>query len=74
MAETFATAGLGRADAHSAADALVAADAQGSPSRGVARLPVYLTRLRGGGNSPDALPQIVQQMLDRRTRSADSKQ
>jgi LDH2 family malate/lactate/ureidoglycolate dehydrogenase len=50
----FQSLGLSHEDAHSAADVLVAADARGIPSHGVARLWRYVNGLRDGVMIPDA--------------------
>ncbi len=45
--------------ARTTADALVAADAQGLPSHGVARIPQYATHLKNGRADGSARPEIV---------------
>ncbi|MFZ4809563.1 MAG: Ldh family oxidoreductase [Hyphomicrobiaceae bacterium] len=52
VADLFAAAGLGTQDAAVAADILVSADLRGVWSHGVARVPMYLARLRSGTASP----------------------
>ncbi|MGH9357389.1 MAG: Ldh family oxidoreductase [Terriglobia bacterium] len=48
----FERAGLTEKDAEVVADGLVKANLRGLDSHGVARIPVYLARLRGGGVKP----------------------
>ena len=55
----FQSLGLSEDDAHSAADVLVAADARGIPSHGVARLWRYVNGLRDGVMIPDAPVEVL---------------
>jgi LDH2 family malate/lactate/ureidoglycolate dehydrogenase len=55
-ADLFAAAGLPREDAQQAANILVAADLRGVWSHGVARVPMYLARVRNG--TANAKPNI----------------
>jgi LDH2 family malate/lactate/ureidoglycolate dehydrogenase len=57
--QMFFKAGLTQKNAALAAQALVNADARGHESHGVARLEVYLDRIREGGSSATAEPIIV---------------
>ncbi len=58
-ARVFGRLGLARWDADVAADVLVAADARGIPSHGVARLQRYVNGLETGLMLPDAVPEVV---------------
>ncbi len=55
----FETLGLSREDAWLAAEVLVAADARGIPSHGVARLSRYVHGLSVGLMLPDAQPEVL---------------
>jgi LDH2 family malate/lactate/ureidoglycolate dehydrogenase len=55
----FQDLGLSKSDAHAAADVLVAADARGIPSHGVARLWRYVNGLKNGVMIPDAPLEVV---------------
>jgi L-2-hydroxycarboxylate dehydrogenase (NAD+) len=55
----FQNLGLSREDARAAAAVLVAADARGIPSHGVARLRRYVNGLRDGAMIPNATSEIV---------------
>ena len=55
----FEDLGLSQEDAHSAADVLVAADARGIPSHGVARLWRYVNGLKAGVMLPDAPIEVL---------------
>jgi LDH2 family malate/lactate/ureidoglycolate dehydrogenase len=59
--QVFQRLGLVREEAEIAADVLVAADARGIPSHGVARLWRYVNGLRTGQMVPDAPVEIVQE-------------
>jgi L-2-hydroxycarboxylate dehydrogenase (NAD+) len=58
-ATTFGQLGLSAADARVAADVLVAADARGIPSHGVARLQRYVNGLETGQMLPDAQEKVL---------------
>ena len=57
--ELFTRLGLSPADAAVAADVLVAADARGIPSHGVARLPSYVNGITTGATVPAAQPEVI---------------
>ncbi len=59
--EVFRTLSLSEADATMAAEVLVAADARGIPSHGVARLPRYVHGLEIGLMRPDATPETIRE-------------
>ncbi len=58
-AQVFERLGLSAEDAHIAADVLVAADARGIPSHGVARLRRYVNGLQSGLMLPNAPVEVV---------------
>ena len=57
--QVFQRFGLSAQDAHTAADVLVAADARGIPSHGVARLQRYVNGLQAGHILPEAPVQVL---------------
>lgn len=57
--QVFQAYGLPEEDARIAADVLVAADARGIPSHGVARLPRYVRGLEAGLMRVDGTPEVV---------------
>ncbi len=59
--DALITAGAGRAMASTTARALVAADAQGLPSHGSARVTQYVAHLKNGRANGKAVPRVVQQ-------------
>jgi (2R)-3-sulfolactate dehydrogenase (NADP+) len=58
-AQALKRAGASASAALAAAQALVAADAQGLASHGVSRVPQYVTFLRNGRSDPAAVPEIT---------------
>ena len=59
VADVFGAVGVAPANAALAAEALVAADIEGSPSHGVMLLPLYVDRILAGSVSPTATGSVV---------------
>lgn len=60
-AEAFVRCGASPSMARAAAEALVAADAQGLASHGVSRVPLYCAHLRNGRTDGQAVPRVVRE-------------
>ena len=58
----FSTTGMSAADAATVADLLVWANARGTDSHGVIRIPIYLREIKSGVYKPDAQP-VLRQLL-----------
>lgn len=61
MRQLFEAGGVGAADAAEATGALLMADLRGIESHGVARLPGYVRRLRGGMIDPEATLDVLRE-------------
>jgi (2R)-3-sulfolactate dehydrogenase (NADP+) len=61
VAEAFVCCGASQSMARAAAEALVAADAQGLASHGVSRVPLYCAHLRNGRTDGQAVPRVTRE-------------
>ncbi|WP_333841019.1 Ldh family oxidoreductase, partial [Pelomicrobium sp.] len=61
VTEAFVRCGASQSMARAAAEALVAADAQGLASHGVSRVPLYCAHLRNGRTDGKAVPRVVRE-------------
>lgn len=61
VTEAFVRCGASQSMALAAAEALVAADAQGLASHGVSRVPLYCAHLRNGRTDGKAVPRVVRE-------------